>query len=175
MKKEMTFWQLIGTAAVSLMGTILHFLYEWTGQSVAVAPFSGVNESTWEHMKLLYYPLVIFALIQYFFMKDRDNYWHIKLIGILAGLAAIPVLFYTYNGILGKSPDWVNITIFILAALIAFGAEKILFSQDASRKRKNWPAIAGILLIGFLFILFTFVTPKIPLFQDPVTGIYGIA
>ena len=39
---------------------------------------------------------------------------------ILLGLALIPVLFYTYNGVFGHSPDWVNISIFYLAAAGAF-------------------------------------------------------
>ena len=54
MKRSLTLWQFFGFAFTSLLGTLLHFLYEWTGKSPLVAPFSGVNESTWEHMKLLY-------------------------------------------------------------------------------------------------------------------------
>jgi hypothetical protein len=52
MKKSIWIWQLWGFAVASLGGTILHFLYEWLGEAVLIAPFSGVNESTWEHMKL---------------------------------------------------------------------------------------------------------------------------
>ena len=61
MKRNFSLWQFAGFALSSLAGTLLHFLYDWTGNLVAVAPFSGVNESTWEHMKLLFWPLFIFA------------------------------------------------------------------------------------------------------------------
>ena len=62
--KNVSLWQFSGFAATALLGTLLHFLYDWTGQNVFAALVSGVNESTWEHMKLLYFPLFIFALVQ---------------------------------------------------------------------------------------------------------------
>ena len=78
-----------------------------------MAPFSGVNESTWEHMKLLFWPLFFFALVQRPFFREQKNYWCVKLAEILLGLLLIPVLFYTYNGAFEQSPDWVNIAIFL--------------------------------------------------------------
>ena len=75
MKQRTILWQAAGFALVTFGGTILHFLYNWTGGSILVAPFSGVNESTWEHMKLLFWPLFLFALVQRLFFKDQKNYW----------------------------------------------------------------------------------------------------
>lgn len=97
----MKLWQASGFAFATLGGTILHFLYEWTGNSILVAPLSGVNESTWEHMKLLYFPLFLFALVQSRFLRDRKNFWCVKLLGTVLGLILIPVLFYTIHGIVG--------------------------------------------------------------------------
>ena len=54
MKRSVGLGQLLGFAVTSLGGTLLHFLYDWTGKAAWAAPFSGVNESTWEHMKLLF-------------------------------------------------------------------------------------------------------------------------
>ena len=104
MKRSIKLWQFFGFAVTSFLGTVLHFLYDWTGKAVWVAPFSGVNESTWEHMKLLFWPLFLFALVQWLFFRDQENYWCVKLAEILLGLVLIPVLFYTYNGVFGKSP-----------------------------------------------------------------------
>ena len=113
MKKPFVFWQIIGFVFVSVAGTLLHFLYDWTGKSVLAGLFSAVNESIWEHMKLLYVPMVIFAVFESLFLKERvENFWCIKLFGILSGLAGIPIMYYTYTGILGVSADWFNITIF---------------------------------------------------------------
>ena len=69
MKQDLFLWQFSGFSLSSLGGTLLHFLYDWTNESILIAPFSGVNESTWEHMKLLFFPLFLFALIQSRFFK----------------------------------------------------------------------------------------------------------
>ena len=173
MKQRSILWQAAGFALVTFGGTILHFLYGWTGESILVAPFSGVNESTCEHMKLLFWPLFLFAVVQRLFFRDQENYWCVKLLGILLGLALIPVLFYTYNGVFGKSPDWVNIAIFYISALLVFLFEWWAFKQDLMQCKYPRLAFAAICLIGVLFVVFTFTPPQIPLFQDPLTGTYG--
>ena len=174
MKRDVSLWQFAGFSLSSLLGTLLHFLYDWTNEALVTAPFSGVNESTWEHMKLLFIPLFIFALIQHRYFKEYEIFWCVKLAGIAAGLFTIPVLFYTYNGVFGKSPDWVNITIFFVAAAIAFWLEARLLRSNPLRCRCSRLCFLVLCLIGILFVVFTFVTPKIPLFQDPLTGEYGI-
>ncbi len=166
-------WQAVGFAFVTFGGTWLHFLYDLSGGSILVAPFSGVNESTWEHMKLLYWPLLIFALIQQFFWQEQQNYWCVKLAEILLGITLIPVLFYTYNGSFGKSPDWVNITIFYIASAFVFLFEWWVFKKDRLQWRHPWLAFVAICLIGVLFVVFTFVPPQLPLFQDPLTYCAG--
>ena len=171
MKQRTILWQAAGFALVTFGGTILHFFYDWTGGSILVAPFSGVNESTWEHMKLLFWPLFLFALVQRLFFKDQKNYWCVKLAEILLGLVLIPVLFYTYNGVFGKSPDWINIAIFYITALLVFLFEWWAFKKDWLQCRFPRLAFAAICLIGVLFVVFTFVPPQIPLFQDPLQQI----
>ena len=174
MKRSIGLWQLIGFGVTSLGGTLLHFLYDWLGNASWIAPFSGINESTWEHMKLLFWPMFIYAIVQSFFFRNRRDFWCVKLRGILLGLILIPVIFYTYNGVIGKSPDFINITIFFVSAAIAYICETRLFKAD--RLHCNAPKIAVTVLcvIAFLFVVFTFRTPAINLFKDPITGGYGI-
>ena len=175
MKQRSILWQAAGFALVTFGGTILHFLYDWTGGSILVAPFSGVNESTWEHMKLLFWPLFLFSVIQRLFFKDQKNYWCVKLAEILLGLVLIPVLFYTYNGMFGKSPDWLNIAIFYISALLVFLFEWWVFKKGLLPCKYPRFALAAICLIGLLFVVLTFSPLQIPLFQDPLTGAYGIS
>ena len=175
MKQRSILWQAVGFAAITFGGTILHFLYDWTGRSILVTPFSGVNESTWEHMKLLFWPLFLFALVQRLFLGRQENYWYVKLAAILLGLVLIPVLFYTYNGVLGKSPDWINISIFYITALLVFLFEWWAFKNNRLQCKHPQLSFAAICLIGALFVVFTFAPPQIPLFQDPLTGITGLA
>lgn len=173
-KRNLYLWQFAGFVITVLGGTLLHFLYALSNESVLVAPFSAVNESTWEHMKLMYVPLFVYALIQSRFFREYKGFWCIKLIGIITGLVLIPVLFYTYNGAFGKSPDWLNMTIFFLTAAFVFILETVLFKKDSLRCKNPWVPFAVVCLIGMLFVLFTFVPPKIPLFQNPLTGLYGL-
>ena len=174
MKQASSLWQAAGFALTSLGGTLLHFLYDWTGGSILVAPFSGVNESSWEHMKLLFWPLFLFALVQWMFFKHQENYWCVKFLGILLGLVLIPVLFYTYNGVFGKSPDWINIAIFYISAGLVFLFEQWVLKRDRLQCERTQLGFSVICLIGAMFVVFTFVPPQIPLFRDPLTGTYGI-
>ena len=173
-KQSIRLWQLMGFAVTSFGGTILHFLYEWLGGAIWVSPFSGVNESTWEHMKLLFWPMFIFALFQWLFFRKRPDFWCIKLKGILLGLALIPILFYTYNGVIGQSPDWLNIAIFFISALVSYYYEKRLFKKCVTNCKRPKLALLALILIATLFIVFTFRTPQLGIFKDPLTGIYGI-
>ena len=174
MKKKIGPYQLLGFSVTALGGTLLHFLYDWLGEAKWIAPFSGVNESTFEHMKLLFWPMFLFAIAESFFFRDREDFWCVKLKGILLGLILIPVLFYTYNGAVAKSPDWLNIAIFFISAAAAFIYETRQFNNDSSVCRYKKLSVFVLILIAFLFIIFTFMTPEIGIFKDPITGRYGI-
>ena len=175
MKRSIGLWQLMGFAVTSLAGTLLHFLYDWLGGTVWIAPISGVNESTWEHMKLLFWPMFLYAVTESFFFRDREDFWCVKAKGILLGLALIPTLFYTYNGVIGKSPDWINIAIFFLSAAVAYIYETRQFNNKTTVCKHPKRVITLLCVIGLLFALFTFRTPMIGIFRDPLTGSYGIA
>ena len=165
MHRSSRLWQWIGFALVTFGGTILHFIYDWTGQNPWAAPFSGINESTWEHMKLLYWPLFLYSLLQYPFFRGISNYWCVKLTQILMGLLLIPVIYYTYNGAFGKSPDWVNIAIFYVTCALIFLFERWAFKNDFPQFKRPYSPFIGTCAIGILFIVFTFYPPQLPLFQ----------
>ena len=174
MNRSLRLGQLFGFGVTALGGTILHFLYDWLGKTLWVAPFSGVNESTWEHMKLLFWPMLLYAVVQSFFFRDRKDFWCVKLRGILVGLTLIPVLFYTYNGVVGPSPDWLNITIFFVSAAAVYLYETRLFERGTAICKHPKIPVAVLCLMGILFVVFTFLPPEIGVFRDPLTGTYGI-
>ncbi|MBR2010528.1 MAG: hypothetical protein IKA06_02105 [Clostridia bacterium] len=175
MKRSIGLWQLMGFAVTSLGGTLLHFLYEWLGEATWIAPFSGVNESTFEHMKLLFWPMVLYAIFESFFFRGLAGFWCVKLKGILLGLVLIPVIFYTYNGVIGRSPDWINIAIFFISAAIVYIYETRQLQKGTSSCKNPKLAIGVLLVIAVLFVVFTFKTPEIGIFKDPLTGAYGIS
>ena len=173
MKRSIELWQFFGFAFTSLLGTLLHFLYDWLGKAIWIAPFSGVNESTWEHMKLLFWPMLLFAVSQSFFFRERGDFWCVKVKGILLGLFLIPILFYTYNGAVGPSPDWLNIAIFFVCAATVFWYETRQFRQAAAACSRTL-SIALLALLALFFVIFTFWPPELGLFRDPISGTYGI-
>lgn len=175
MEKTLKRFGIIGFIFTGIMGVLLHFIYELTDESIIVAPFSAVNESTWEHTKLLFVPLLIFAFIEYRFIgKECESFWCVKLIGTTAGLLTVPVLFYTYKGALGVSADWFNISIFFIAAAVTFLTERAMLKRKVSCPLPTAVAIGGLFLIALLYLIFTFKPPEIPLFEDPLKGTFGI-
>ncbi len=174
MKKNLLIWQIGGVTFTAVLGTLLHFLYQWTGVKF-LATVSAVNESTWEHMKLVFIPSFIFSIIQSFFAKkDYGCFWVVKLIGILLGTLSIPVLFYTLSGTFGELSAISNIAIFFISIFIEYLVELVLINKIYCNVILKWVCISVLLVILALFIIFSFYPPKIPLFLDPVTSGYGI-
>ena len=175
MKREIPVWQMGGFIFTAVAGTLLHFLFDWTGGNGVTALFSAVNESIWEHLKLLFYPMVFVAMVEYFFWGgEMETFWWVKLVGVLTGLALIVVVYYTYTGALGVKADWLNITLFFLAAGVAYWVETRLLQRGFSCKLRPRLAFGLLCLISVAFTVLTFVPPHIPLFQDPLRGIYGL-
>jgi len=114
MNKNLSVWQLGGFTFAVALGTLLHFIIDWTGLTI-FAPIAAVNESTFEHMKILFFPMLIFAFIECRFFK-AEEFWWIKLIGTATGVLLIPILFYTYTGAFGTAPGWLNVVFFFISA-----------------------------------------------------------
>lgn len=176
MTRKLFFWELGGFLFVGVLGTLLHFVYEWSGGSALAAWFSAVNESTWEHMKLLFAPVFLFSLVQICLMgRNYPNLPAVRALSALTGVALIPVLFYTYTGVLGRNINWVDIAIFFLADLGAFALDFWLLRRG--RLSSRWAQLLGLAVLwglAFCFVWCTFRPVRLPLWQDPVTGIYGI-
>ena len=166
-------WEIIGLFVVIAAGNLLHFVYEWSGESPIAAAFSGVNESTWEHMKLLAVPWILWTVVQTLTVR-RSGVLTARAAGLLTGLVTIPGLYYTYTGATGKNLSLVNIIIFQIAVLLAFAV-----SWQMQKKRRLtglfWQIAAAVVLLAVtaLFLWWTYRPPQLPLFTDPVTGQVG--
>lgn len=167
----------IGVVIASIIiGTLLHFTYKWSGGNVFVASFSAVNESVWEHLKLVFFPMIVAAIVEYFFVKEiAHNYIEAKTVGIFTAICFIVVTFFTYTGILGTNFLVVDILIFIISILLGEWISYKLMKRENESDRKT--KILAIIIMGFLLICFivcTYITPRVNLFRDPVSGDYGI-
>lgn len=156
-----------GVLFTAIVGTLSHFLYGWAGNNPFIGMFTPVNESVWEHIKLLFFPMLLFtACAVRYFPADCPNAGFALCKGNLLGCLLIPMLYYTYTGAFGIQSMAADIAIFFAAVLAAFLHARRLIRTGTAGKRKCLTA----LLTGaaaFSFFLFTFFPPHIPLFISP--------
>lgn len=166
-------WQIIVIVICLILGTVLHFTYELSNYNTIVGLFSAVNESVWEHLKLLAFPMILMALIGFFVVKEqRKNYWLSQVIGIITAMLFVVIFFYTYTGIIGKNIAVLDIGSFIIGIILGeYVIYKILKVENEFKA--EIPSIILIIIILLLFITFTFYPPIIPLFEDPIYGTFG--
>lgn len=154
---------------ISTAGTLLHFLYEWSGKNPIVGMFSAVNESIWEHLKLLFFPAVIWSFTAWLAGKKRyKNDIAASLAGILAGMLTIVSVYYTYTGILGFDISALDIALYYVSVLVFLGIRGIVRSNGIlSGRIAHYVSLLSLIIIGILFAVFTFYTPKLGIFQPP--------
>ena len=167
MEKRLMRQQLLGALFVLVTGTALHFVYGWSGGHPVAGALSAVNESVWEHMKLVFFPILVWSLLlPAGIRKDFPAMRCALLAGGLLGTWLVPVLFYTYSGILGRNLALIDIGIFYAAVLAAFWTARKL--RDPERAEKVCPFILFISAVMLLaFFLFTFAPPDIGMFAEP--------
>ena len=177
MGRRLFLWESAGFLFTAVLGVLLHDTYGWSGQRAAVAAFASVNESTWEHMKLLFVPLFLFSVVQMCVLgRNYPNFLWSRALAVMTGLLLIPIFFYTYTGILGRHITWVNIAIFFLAAAGTFWLDYRLLRRG--RHGTLWRQLVGLTVLwalAFAFVWCTFRPPHVALWQDPATGQYGRA
>ncbi|MBQ6863703.1 MAG: hypothetical protein IJO14_05645 [Clostridia bacterium] len=161
---------LAGFLFTSIAGVLLHFLYDWSGQNKIVAAFSATNESTWEHLKLLWVPLVLFSVFEFFIRgKKQKNFLCVRYLAALTGMTIITVVFYTYTGILGKSFDVVNILLFFSAAAATWFFSYKYMQTDRFSSPFTIPVCRVLAaLTAVCFVVWTYSPPSFGIFISPV-------
>lgn len=151
-----------------ILGTLAHFFYQWSQENPFVGLFTPVNESIWEHMKLLFFPVLLYTLFETFaFLKIDGHFLTSRLIGLLAGLFLIPCLFFIYTGFLGRTFIPFDIGIFILSVLVTFLLSRYLELHAVGLSLPLFVLFVILLFFLILFFSFTFSPPDLPLFWDP--------
>lgn len=161
-------WHWIGGILVLLMSCPLHFFHTWTGGLPAAAWLAPVNESIWEHLKLLATPMLLFSVPAYFlYGRHYPNFLPVRLLSILSGMAGITVSFYTYTGILGANFLIADMMTMVFGTAMAYlFSYHFLHSSRFSSRKAIFQAQAGFLVLIIAFILFTWYPPDLAFFQD---------
>ncbi|HYH05369.1 MAG TPA: DUF6512 family protein [Bacillota bacterium] len=170
-------WILKGVPYLFLIGSGLHFIYELTGKNPLVGLLAPVNESVWEHLKLVLIPVIGWWTVYYLAAGNtgginKNNWFTGALTALMASLITIPLLYYFYTQAFGVELIWVDILILLLAVL---SGQLVGLHWYRYGRGIEATTVVGILItIILLFMLFTFTPPQLPLFRDPTTGQYGI-
>ena len=173
-KKSILKLEIFNTLFILIAGVLLHFTYEWSGNNQLIGVFSAINESTWEHLKILFFPMFITTIIGFIYSKNIvSNYLCVKTKALFISLAFIVIFFYTYTGVIGTNISFLDIGSFVVAILI----EAIYTVKNVSNQKQcnNLLSLGIWIVLGILFITFTFYPPHIGLFKDPINDTYGIS
>ena len=179
MKNKFLLWEIGGFFFIGLVGTSLHFTYELNNfSSNVVAYFSAVNESTWEHLKMTFFPGLVFTLVEYTYIRDKANNY---LIAKTASLFLMPLVivagWYLYAPAVGRSLYPVDLTLFYIAVFIGQFTSYKLLSRPPLEEKYNSYAKVLFTLMFVAFSMFTFFPPKMFLFEHfdlKDTGQFGI-
>ncbi len=177
-------WVVLGGLVIFFVGSALHFTHELSGYQDWVGWFSAVNESAWEHLKMFWFPAVVFALVQHAFIRDRVNhYWYGVGVGLLLVPVGILVSFYFYLGILlpiqGRGVLALDIGTAVVGVVLAQWATYRVWTrtEPVGVVRRALVGVANLLLAAAM-ALFTFFPPQVFLFEDfygyTYNGEYGV-
>ena len=164
----------IGALFISVIGTLLHFVYEFSGHNKTTAIFAAVNESTWEHIKICLTATIIWSLFDGFIYGINSNYLIAKSLSLLTIILVIPVFFYTYKLFLKKEVLWIDISSFYITIILSQLVFYYFLNIDAL------PFIYTYLCSILLFIeisayaLLTYKPLRNFIFEDPISHKYGI-
>ena len=172
--KKILSWEMWGILFIFLVGAFFHFIFELSGENLAVGLFGAVNESIWEQIKIGFWPAFIWALIEFFIWgKKTKNFIFAKgLSFVLIGLLITGIYYASVS--LGIENLAVDISNFFISILIAQ-----VISYRLMLVQKNQVVlsiIGGILIIASIaaFSLLSYYPPDCPIYQDPISGGYGI-
>lgn len=167
MHKKLLLFTILGILFTSLTGTLLHFVYEWSQENFLVGLLAPVNESTWEHMKLVFFPMLLYGLFSC--AKLKNSYPCIcsaNALGLLLGTFAVPILFYTYSGLLGRHFLAGDIAVFLCSVVIGFLSSYAAAVRCKTGTGSFLPICLVFLLLGGFF-LFTVFPPDLGIFLEP--------
>ncbi len=177
-RKRFKKFEVIGIIIACVCAPLLHFTYEWSGGSFIAGLFSAVNESVWEHTKIIYFPILGYAIVEYFILKpDFKRFFAAKTVALAFASLVTISFFYTYTGIFGAELLAVDIACTFVWIILASVIATRLYYSDYRLER--YFALFALLFFGQLGmeILFTPFAPGIglPLFMDPESGVFGFA
>jgi len=168
-------WKLTGMVTVVVAGSLMHSIYPWSGETRWLGFLFPVNESVWEHLKMGYYALFLYALVAYPFLHRKvHNFWFAKLVGVFVLNVTVVLVFYTYTALIGRSIVLIDILSYVLGAMLSQQLIHRIYLEKVLFRYAGIVGIGGMLIIGLMFAWFTLHPPFKSIFRDGRNGSYGI-
>ena len=166
---------IISFVITSLLGVFFHFLYDTSNQSTLIGVFTPINESIFEHLKLLFFPFILVSILELLISKKSiTNIMPYRIFYITFSIILLPLIYYTAKKI-GINNAVFNITLYFICLeityLLSYEAEK---KQLIPNKKIKLLSLGIFTLLIILFVAMTFNPPHIEIFKDPINGTYGI-
>jgi len=162
----------VSAIVVIAAGVLLHFAWEWSGRNGVVAVFAATNESTWEHLKLAFWPALALTPIQRTIYGSCPGWLPATAIRCVLPSFAIVALFYGYTAVAGSHHLAVDITIFALAVFAGECLGHAALIHDFSA-RARIGACGLLILVTVLFSTLTHRPPNSFLFREPPSSQQG--
>ena len=148
------------------LGSICHFLYEFSDYNPFLALIVPVNESVWEHLKLVFFPVLFLAIAEYYLRRPNPSMlFASRFVGVIFAMTAITVLFYIYTFITGRSILLLDILIYFAGICLCYIASSNLFPRF--RRADPMKVFFCWFLSALLFFFFSCCPPEIGLFLPP--------
>jgi hypothetical protein len=173
-RRQVLFWEIGGVLFIIGFGLVLRFIYGWSNYNPVIGFFGAVNESVWERLKLGFWPLVLFAIIEYpANRKKTGNFFFAKLLGLIALEAIVLIAYYAYTSYQHRPMLLVDLSAFALGVIVCQSICLRMFGMKKHHGVANAFSLFGLILIAATFMLFTYIPPKAEIFRDRISGKYG--
>ncbi|MGE5415455.1 MAG: DUF6512 family protein [Acidobacteriota bacterium] len=175
MKNNLFWWEITGIFVIFILGSLWHFVFEWSGGSFFLSLIAPVNESVWEHFKLGLFPSLVYSLVAYYYVgRNQPNFVAARTVALYLIPIATAALYYLYQAVFLKESLAVDIFIFFLSVVIAQIASYLVMTRIQPLPPSfNYVAVLAGLALFALFAATTYYPPHMEVFRDSNTGEFG--
>ncbi|HRI05932.1 MAG TPA: DUF6512 family protein [Candidatus Dojkabacteria bacterium] len=172
--EKLLLFEIIGVFVIFILGSLFHFLYKYGGKKIWMAIISPVNESIWEHLKIAFYPFLIYAVFELFLLDlSLESFIWAKTVGVVVLIVAILLIEVIYPRFTKKNILFIDLIVFFLTIALAQYVGYMIFINTLLVPPISI-SLSILLSIAMIIAYVTFYPPKRPLFRDSLTGKYGI-